>query len=42
MARRVIYVDAPGASTPRLTALPYRRASRPIYPFEDWDWTLWE
>ena len=39
IARRWLYVDAPGASTPRLTALTYRRAPRPLYPLDDWDWT---
>lgn len=38
IARDWIYVDAPGASTPRLESLTYRRAPRPLYPFEDWDW----
>jgi microcystin degradation protein MlrC len=33
-----IYVDAPGASTPRLAALPYRRVPRPLYPLDDWPW----
>jgi microcystin degradation protein MlrC len=33
-----IYVDAPGASTPRLESLRFERAPRPLYPFDDWDW----
>lgn len=36
IARSTIYVDAPGAATPRLTSLTYRRAPRPLYPFDDW------
>lgn len=37
IARRAIYVDAPGASTPRLTALTYRHAPRPLYPLDTLD-----
>jgi len=37
VARSTIYVDAPGAATPRLTSLSYRRAPRPLYPFDDWE-----
>lgn len=37
IARSTIYVDAPGAATPRLTSLDYRRAPRPLYPFDDWE-----
>jgi len=38
VARDWIYVDAPGASSPRLEALRFERAPRPLYPFDDWDW----
>ncbi len=38
IAREWIYVDAPGASTPRLASLPFTRAPRPLYPLDDWDW----
>ncbi len=38
IARDWIYVDAPGASTPRLTSLTYDRIPRPMFPFDDWDW----
>ncbi len=37
IARSTIYVDAPGAATPRLTSLDYRRAPQPLYPFDDWE-----
>jgi microcystin degradation protein MlrC len=37
IARQAIYVDAPGASTPRLTALTYRHAPRPLYPLDKLD-----
>lgn len=39
IARERVYVDAPGASTPKLSSLDFRRAPRPLYPFEDWNWT---
>ena len=38
IAKEWIYVDAPGASTPRLKTLQFVRAPRPLYPFDDWDW----
>jgi microcystin degradation protein MlrC len=38
IARAWLYVDAPGASTPRLASLPFRRAPRPLFPLDDWDW----
>lgn len=37
IAHQAIYVDAPGASTPRLTALTYRYAPRPLYPLDKVD-----
>ena len=40
IGRQVIYVDAPGASTPRLASLQYRQAPRPLFPLEDFDWQL--
>jgi len=30
----IIIVDAPGAASPNLTALPWRRLGRPIYPLD--------
>jgi microcystin degradation protein MlrC len=30
----VIVVDAPGAASPRLLALPWRHLGRPIYPLD--------
>ena len=39
MAREILWVDAPGVSSPNLTRLPYRHIPRPLYPFEDFDWT---
>ncbi len=38
IAQDRVYVDAPGASTPRLGSLAFEAAPRPLYPFEDWDW----
>ena len=38
IAREWIYVDAPGASTPRLASLAFQRAPRPLFPFDDWAW----
>lgn len=35
IATKVIEVDAPGISTPRLTTLPYQRLRRPIYPLDE-------
>ncbi|MFT4036663.1 MAG: M81 family metallopeptidase [Thermomicrobiales bacterium] len=40
IASKVIEVDAPGISTPKLATLPYERLRRPIYPL-DAD-TAWE
>ncbi len=34
IAKAVFLVDTPGASTPKLTSLPYRRLPRPMYPFD--------
>ena len=39
IAREYIYVDTPGASTPRLKTLEFELAPRPLYPFEDWEWS---
>ena len=38
IAREWLYVDAPGASTPRLDTLLFTHAQRPLFPIEDWDW----
>ncbi|MBI2941851.1 MAG: M81 family metallopeptidase [Chloroflexi bacterium] len=40
LARDAIYVDGPGASTPRLESLRYERAPRPLFPLDDWDGEL--
>lgn len=40
IASKVIEVDAPGISTPKLTTLPYERLRRPIYPLDAG--TTWE
>ena len=34
LAKAVFLVDTPGASTPNLTSLPYRRLPHPMYPFD--------
>jgi microcystin degradation protein MlrC len=34
LAKKMILVDTPGVSTPRLRTLPYRRVLRPIYPLD--------
>ncbi|RIK47057.1 MAG: hypothetical protein DCC58_01225 [Chloroflexi bacterium] len=40
IATKVIEVDAPGISSPRLTQFPYERLRRPIYPLDrDTTWT---
>jgi len=39
MAHEILWVDAPGVSSPNLTQLPFRHISRPLFPFEDFDWT---
>ncbi len=39
IAHRIIMVDTPGASSANLRALPFRRLPRPLYPFDDFDWT---
>jgi microcystin degradation protein MlrC len=31
---RVIYCDAPGSATEDLSALPYRRLARPVWPLD--------
>jgi microcystin degradation protein MlrC len=35
IADEIIIVDAPGAASPKLTTLPWRRLGRPIYPLDD-------
>ncbi|MCY3800340.1 MAG: M81 family metallopeptidase [Chloroflexi bacterium] len=37
-ARRIIYVDTPGAASANLRQFPWKRISRPIYPLDDFDW----
>lgn len=40
IATKVIEVDAPGISSPRLDTFPYERLDRPVYPLEpDTTWT---
>jgi microcystin degradation protein MlrC len=34
IATKVIEVDAPGISSPKLTTFPYRRLRRPVYPLD--------
>ena len=34
IAKAVFLVDTPGASSPRLSALPFERLTRPMYPFD--------
>src|SRR5262249_31527209 len=39
IATKVIEVDAPGISSPRLESFPYQHLRRPIYPLDgDFDW----
>jgi microcystin degradation protein MlrC len=39
IATKVIEVDAPGMSSPKLTTFPYQRLRRPIYPIDpDTEW----
>ncbi len=38
IAKQWIYVDAPGASTPRLQSLSYHKVQRPLFPLDDWNW----
>jgi microcystin degradation protein MlrC len=38
IAREMIVVDAPGASSPNLRSLPFRRLSHPLYPWDDFEW----
>ena len=33
-AKAVFLVDTPGASSAKLTSLPFRRLTRPMYPFD--------
>jgi microcystin degradation protein MlrC len=40
IASKVIEVDAPGISTPKLATLPYERLRRPVYPLDAE--TTWE
>ena len=35
IADEIIIVDAPGAASPKLTALPWQHLQRPIYPLDD-------
>lgn len=35
IAKKVIYVGAPGAATPHTATLPYRRIRRPIWPLDN-------
>lgn len=35
IAKEVIFLDTLGASSPRLTKLPYKHVNRPLYPFDD-------
>ncbi len=35
MAANALYVDLPGASSPRLARLPFHRVPRPMYPLDD-------
>lgn len=40
IATRVIEVDAPGISSPRLDTFDYKALRRPIYPLDkDFDWS---
>jgi microcystin degradation protein MlrC len=34
IARKMILVDTPGVSSPKLKTLPYRRVPRPLYPLD--------
>lgn len=38
IARDWLYVDAPGASTPRLDSLVFTHAARPLYPLDNDPW----
>ncbi len=35
LARRIIWVSAPGLSSPHLAGLPFERVGRPLYPLDD-------
>ncbi len=35
LARRMLWIDAAGLSSPNLVRLPYRRITRPLFPFDD-------
>ena len=40
IATKVIEIDAPGISTPKLTTLDYKNLRRPVYPLDkDFDWS---
>jgi len=39
IADEIIIVDAPGAASPKLTALPWKRLGRPIYPLDEFPFT---
>jgi len=34
IAKKIYMVDTPGVSTPKLERLPFKRISRPMYPFD--------
>lgn len=34
MAQRIVWVDAPGLSSPNLRRLPFKRLPRPLFPFD--------
>jgi microcystin degradation protein MlrC len=38
IAHEIIMVDAPGASSPNLRALPFTRLPRPLFPFDEIEW----
>ena len=35
LARKILWVDAPGLSSPNFTRLPFARIARPLYPFDE-------
>lgn len=35
LARRILWVSAPGLSSPHLAGLPFERVGRPVYPLDD-------
>ncbi len=38
IAAEIIDVDTPGLTTNHLETLPFQRISRPLYPFDDFEW----